>query len=82
MWTETDNKLCRKFTFTNFSQAWAFMSRVALIAEKMDHHPYWNNEYNSVEIKLSSHDLGNIIGPKDHAMAEAIDKISAEKPAA
>lgn len=75
MWTETDNKLCRKFKFTDFSEAWAFMSRVALLAEKMDHHPLWINEYNTLEVRLSSHDLGNIIGPKDHLLAEAIDRL-------
>ncbi len=75
MWKETDNKLCRKFTFKDFNEAWAFMSRVAVIAEEMDHHPWWQNEYNTVEIRLSSHDLGNRVGPKDHLLASSIDKL-------
>lgn len=75
MWTETDNKLCRKFTFKDFKEAWAFMSQVAALAEEMDHHPWWQNEYNTVEIRLSSHDLGNLIGPKDHSLAASIDKL-------
>lgn len=73
MWTEKDNKLCRNYRFADFSEAWAFMSRVALLAEKMDHHPLWTNIYNTVEIKLSTHDLGDVIGPRDYAFADAVD---------
>ncbi|GAB3643287.1 4a-hydroxytetrahydrobiopterin dehydratase [Spirosoma arcticum] len=75
MWTETDNQLTREFTFADFSEAFAFMTRVALIAEKMDHHPWWSNVYNQVTIKLSTHDSGNTVTTKDHKLAAAIDKI-------
>jgi 4a-hydroxytetrahydrobiopterin dehydratase len=73
MWTETDNQLTRDFTFADFNEAFAFMTRVALIAEKMDHHPWWSNVYNQVTIKLSTHDAGNVVTEKDHKLAKAID---------
>ena len=75
MWTETDNQLTRDFTFANFSEAFAFMTRVALIAEKMDHHPWWSNVYNQLTIKLSTHDAGNLVTDKDHKLAKAIDQL-------
>jgi 4a-hydroxytetrahydrobiopterin dehydratase len=75
MWQEQDNKLSRAFTFTDFSEAFAFMTRVALIAEKMDHHPFWTNVYNKVTIELSTHDAGDTVTEKDHKLAEAIDKL-------
>ncbi|MEO7045126.1 MAG: 4a-hydroxytetrahydrobiopterin dehydratase [Ferruginibacter sp.] len=75
MWTETKNKLHQKFEFKDFSEAFAFMTRVALAAEKMDHHPKWTNEYNKVEIWLSSHDAGNIITAKDKKLAKQIDAL-------
>lgn len=74
-WKETDNKLRRSFKFANFSEAFAFMTRVALIAEKMDHHPEWSNVYNTVEIALSTHDAGDVITEKDRKLAAAIDRI-------
>ena len=74
-WKEADNKLYRKFQFKNFSEAFAFMTRVAIEAEKMDHHPLWTNVYNTVEIWLSTHDAGNIISPKDKRLAEKIDAL-------
>jgi len=75
MWTETNNKLYRKFLFNNFSEAFAFMTRVAFEAEKMDHHPLWTNVYNTVEVWLSTHDAGNIVTEKDRKLAEKIDKL-------
>ena len=75
MWTHTDNKLYRKFQFTNFSEAFAFMTRVALAAEKMDHHPRWTNVWNTVEIWLNTHDAGDIITEKDKKLAEEIDSL-------
>ncbi|HVB02444.1 MAG TPA: 4a-hydroxytetrahydrobiopterin dehydratase [Chitinophagaceae bacterium] len=75
MWKEQNNQLIREFRFTNFQEAFAFMTRVALIAEKMDHHPYWINVYNQVEIRLNSHDAGDIVTERDREMAAAIDKI-------
>jgi 4a-hydroxytetrahydrobiopterin dehydratase len=75
MWTEADNKLYRKFEFANFSEAFAFMTRVAIEAEKMDHHPLWTNVWNKVEIWLSTHDAGDIVTEKDKKLAERIDKL-------
>lgn len=75
MWTETNNQLYKKFEFNNFSEAFAFMTRVALIAEKMNHHPLWTNVYNKVEIWLSTHDAGNIVTEKDRKLADKIDAL-------
>jgi len=75
MWQETSNKLYRKFQFESFSEAFAFMTRVALEAEKMDHHPLWTNVYNTVEIWLSTHDAGDIVTEKDHKLAKRIDTL-------
>ena len=75
MWKETDNKLYKKFDFKDFSEAFAFMTRVALAAEKMDHHPLWTNVYNKVEIWLNTHDAGDIVTDKDKKLAKKIDEI-------
>jgi len=75
MWKEENNSLKKTFTFKNFSEAFAFMTRVAFIAEKMNHHPEWKNVYNTVEVSLSTHDAGNIVTEKDRKLAEAIDKL-------
>lgn len=75
MWEERDNSLVREFEFKDFSEAWAFMNRVALIAEKMDHHPNWSNVYNRVRIELNTHDAGDVITEKDRVMAEQIDSL-------
>jgi 4a-hydroxytetrahydrobiopterin dehydratase len=77
MWTETDNKLYRKFKFPDFSEAFAFMTRVALEAEKINHHPLWTNVYNTVEIWLNTHDAGDVVTDKDRQLADAIDKLVA-----
>ncbi len=74
MWTEENNTLHRQFVFDDFTQAFAFMTRVAAEAEKMDHHPKWTNVYNKVDIWLSTHDAGNKVTEKDHALARAIDE--------
>jgi 4a-hydroxytetrahydrobiopterin dehydratase len=73
MWEEKKNQLYRSFEFKDFKDAFAFMTKVALIAEKMDHHPNWTNVYNKVEIYLSTHDAGDVITDKDHKLAKAID---------
>jgi 4a-hydroxytetrahydrobiopterin dehydratase len=73
MWEEKNNTLYRKFEFRNFSEAFAFMTRVALEAEKMDHHPDWSNVYNRVEISLSTHSAGDIVTEKDRKLAKKID---------
>lgn len=75
MWKEENDNLYRKFEFKNFSEAFAFMTRVAMAAEKMDHHPLWTNVYNKVEIWLSTHDAGNTVTEKDRKLATVIDKI-------
>jgi 4a-hydroxytetrahydrobiopterin dehydratase len=62
----------RTFVFADFNQAFGFMSRVALLAEKMDHHPEWSNVYKTVEVTLATHDAGGITD-KDIAMAKAMD---------
>lgn len=74
-WIEEDNKLKRSFTFKDFIQAWGFMNSVALIAEKMNHHPFWLNVYNKVDIELSTHDAGNVITQKDIDLAKAINNL-------
>jgi 4a-hydroxytetrahydrobiopterin dehydratase len=75
MWTEENNQLKKTFVFKNFTEAFAFMTRVAFIAEKMEHHPEWTNIYNKVFISLSTHDAGNKVTEKDQKMAAAIDKL-------
>lgn len=74
-WEEKDNRLYKKFEFKDFSEAFAFMTRVALLAEKHNHHPYWTNVYNQVEIYLNTHDAGNVVTERDHKLAQAIDKL-------
>jgi 4a-hydroxytetrahydrobiopterin dehydratase len=74
-WDEVDGKLHREFTFANFSEAWAFMTRVALLAEKRDHHPDWSNSWNKVVIDLVSHENGGITD-RDRELAAAIDELS------
>lgn len=74
-WTEQDGKLCRTFRFTDFSEAFAFMTRVAMIAEKQNHHPEWTNVWNTVTIRLSTHDAGDVVTDKDWKLAAAIDKL-------
>lgn len=75
MWKEENNKLYKKFAFKNFNEAFAFMTSVALMAEKADHHPTWTNTWNTVEIWLSTHDAGNTVTQKDRDLAEAIDAV-------
>jgi len=76
MWEEKNNTLYKKFEFADFSEAFAFMTRVALAAEKMDHHPTWKNTYNRVEIWLCTHDAGDTVTEKDRKLAAIIDKLT------
>jgi len=76
MWVEENNRLTRTFRFKDFTEAFGFMTKVALIAEKMDHHPFWTNVYNTVTIELTTHDAGNIVTDKDRALAKAIDLLT------
>jgi 4a-hydroxytetrahydrobiopterin dehydratase len=75
MWQEQNNQLKRSFKFTNFIEAFAFMTKVAFAAEKLNHHPNWSNVYNQVDIILSTHDAGNTVTEKDWQLAKKIDEI-------
>jgi len=75
MWNEGNNRLTKTFKFSNFVEAFGFMTKVALLAEKHNHHPFWTNVYNSVTIELNTHDAGGIVTDKDRALAKAIDLI-------
>jgi 4a-hydroxytetrahydrobiopterin dehydratase len=75
LWKEADNSLQRDFEFKNFVEAFGFMSRVALLAEKMNHHPNWSNVYNKVSIRLNTHDAGDTVTDRDRKLAAAIDKL-------
>lgn len=74
-WEEKDNVLHKSFKFKDFSEAFSFMTRVALLAEQHQHHPQWSNVYNKVDIQLNTHDAGDIVTDKDRKLAEAIDKL-------
>jgi 4a-hydroxytetrahydrobiopterin dehydratase len=76
-WTRAGNRsaITRSFKWADFNEAWGFMTRVALIAEKMDHHPDWTNVWNKVEITLSTHDAGGV-SALDFKLAAAIDKVA------
>lgn len=73
-WRELPGRdaIARKFVFADFNQAFGFMSRAALVAEKMDHHPEWSNVYKTVEVTLSTHDAGGVT-QKDIELAKAMD---------
>ena len=75
MWKEENNTLYKKFEFNDFSAAFAFMTRVALAAEKANHHPLWTNVYSKVEIWLNTHDAGDIVTEKDIKLAENINAL-------
>ncbi len=72
-WLTKDNKLVKEFLFKDFTEAFAFLTKVAIIAEKQNHHPEIYNVYNKVIISLQTHDAGNVVTEKDHKLAEAID---------
>ncbi len=76
MWIEQDDKLIKSFTFQNFTEAFGFMSKVAIEAEKMNHHPEWTNVYNKVSFRLSTHDAGDVVTEKDRKLAEIIEKLA------
>jgi 4a-hydroxytetrahydrobiopterin dehydratase len=78
-WQVVNQSLYKKFIFFNFSEAFAFMTRVALAAEKADHHPTWTNTWQTVEIWLQTHDAGNRITEKDIQLAENIDQLVARQ---
>ena len=75
MWTNNNNELQAEFKFKNFTQAFAFMTEVAFVAEAQQHHPNRSNVYNTVSFRLNTHDAGDVVTEKDHRLAAAIDEI-------
>ena len=73
MWKEENNRLKKTFEFKDFVAAFGFMTQVAILAEKANHHPNWSNVYNTVSFELNTHDAGGIVTQKDRDLAEAID---------
>lgn len=78
MWTEKDNTLQATFQFKDFTEAFAFMTEVAFLAEKQNHHPDWSNVWNKVSFKLNTHDAGGVVTELDHKLANAIDGVAAK----
>ncbi len=76
MWQEKDNFLQAEFTFANFTQAFAFMTEGAFVAEAQGHHPDWTNVYNRVSFRLNTHDAGGTVTESDRNLARAIDEIA------
>ncbi len=74
-WLQKNNSLYRKLQFKNFSETFAFMVRVAIEAERMNHHPLWTNVYNNLEIWLNTHDAGDVVTEKDVELAEKINSL-------
>jgi 4a-hydroxytetrahydrobiopterin dehydratase len=75
-WEERNGALHRSYVFHDFSEAFAFLTRVALHAEKVDHHPEFTSVWNRVDLRLTSHDAGGVT-ERDHALAKAIDRLAA-----
>ncbi len=75
MWHKIENQLRAELTFKNFSEAFAFMTEVAMIAERQKHHPNWTNTWNKVSISLSTHEAGNVVTNRDRELADAIEKV-------
>ena len=75
-WQHDNNTLLREWRFTDFVQAFSFMTQVALLAEKADHHPNWSNVYNTVTIRLTSHDAGNTVTDRDINLASQINALN------
>ena len=73
-WITYNQTIKKEFKFNNFIEAFGFMSKVALLSEKMDHHPNWQNTYNKVTIELTTHDIGGVTA-NDITLAEAINKL-------
>ena len=75
-WTGGDDFITKVFRFDDFAEAFAWMTRIAIIADKMDHHPEWFNVYNRVDVTLTTHDAGGVT-EKDRSLAEAMEKAAA-----
>jgi len=76
-WIESDGRLRQEFRFRNFSEAFAFLTRVAMLAERQDHHPTITNTWNQVTLELTSHDAGNTVTERDRTLAVSIDALLA-----
>ncbi len=74
-WTEQDGSLTQTMQFANFREAFAFMTKVAFIAEELNHHPEWSNVYGTVTITLTAHDEGNVVTDLDRSFAEKVDAL-------
>ena len=74
-WKTENNRLKKTFKFKDFTYAFAFMTKVAIVAEKMNHHPTWTNTWNTVAFELSTHDAGDIVTDRDRRLAQAIDDV-------
>ena len=79
MWKEENNSLSKEFIFKDFVSAFAWMTQVAIWAEKMNHHPEWSNVWNKVSVKLTTHDAGNVITDADRSLAAKMDEIFNDK---
>jgi 4a-hydroxytetrahydrobiopterin dehydratase len=75
-WKEDNNRLKKTFKFKDFTEAFGFMTKVALAAEKMNHHPTWTNTWNTVSFELSTHDAGDKVTNLDRDLAKSIDKLA------
>ncbi len=75
-WVESDGYLTSEFEFPDFTTAFGFMTRVAFIAERLNHHPEWSNVYGKVTIRLTTHDEGNVVTDLDHKFAAAVDALT------
>ena len=76
MWKEEENQLLKTFVFKDFVEAFGFMTKVAMVAEKMNHHPTWTNTWNTVHFKLSTHDASDTVTDLDRTLAKAIDSLA------
>jgi 4a-hydroxytetrahydrobiopterin dehydratase len=74
-WKTENNSLTKTFKFKDFIEAFAFMTKVAIVAEKMNHHPTWTNTWNTVSFQLNTHDAGNTVTELDRKLAAEIDKL-------
>lgn len=75
-WKEENDMLTKTFKFKDFTEAFGFMTKVAIVAEKMNHHPTWTNTWNTVSFQLSTHDAGNTVTELDKKLSAAIDALS------
>ncbi|HOX81422.1 MAG TPA: 4a-hydroxytetrahydrobiopterin dehydratase [Chryseolinea sp.] len=75
-WEEENNMMMKTFKFKDFTEAFGFMTKVAIVAEKMNHHPTWTNTWNTVSFQLSTHDAGNTVTDLDRKLAASIDALS------